>query len=744
MQKFKLFVTGHKGFETLLFRELRTLLEGSDAILEKRYGGVEIAAGLDVIYRLCLHSRLANRVFCELARARVEDEAQLYQAVSAIDWSQHVDAEGSLAVSATLSGSKLTHSHFVALRVKDAIVDQFRERSGSRPSVEKNQPDIQVHVNIHQDQASISLDLSGDSLHRRGYRLEHTGAPLKEHLAAALLIQAGWNDEGGETHRLVDPMCGSGTFVIEAAMMAANIAPGMQRNYFGFSNWRQHQVLLWQECLQQARAAVVEAPDVEIFASDYDTAALRIAGSNAARAKVEHLIQFSHQQVGELELPAPSSATADDNAQQTLVICNPPYGQRLQAEQGLAELYGDLGAALRRLAPARLAIISANPDMLHRLQLNRLERKDVRNGPIECLFAQYATVAAGDSTAVVGKAAEVDSPVSLLDEAIAVPLRNRLHKNSKHLQRWARRGNVSCYRVYDADLPEFSFSLDRYQSEIDPGREWLHLQEYQAPASIDAELAAHRIEVARQVVSEVFSIPPDRLFCKTRSRQRGAGQYQKQDDRGEFFQVREGEASFLINLSDYLDSGLFLDHRITRDMVYRQAQGKRVLNLFCYTATVGVLAALGGADSVVNVDLSTSYLKWASENHKINGLDDEQRYSMLRADIVALLQQPSRHGLQRDFDLIFLDPPSFSNSSKMQQTLDVQRDHATLITDAMGLLTADGLLMFSTNRRGFKLDPELESLFSIRDITHATVSEDFKRHPKLHLCWEIRHLAGPQ
>ena len=410
----------------------------------------------------------------------------------------------------------------------------------------------------------------------------------------------------------------------------------------------------------------------------------------------------------------------------------------------MAELYADLGGALRRLAPARLAIISANSDMLHRLQLNRLERKDVRNGPIECLFAQYSTVAVGDATAVAGKSTEVDSSIPLVDESIAVPLRNRLHKNAKHLQRWARRGNVSCYRVYDADLPEFSFSLDRYQSEIDPGREWLHLQEYQAPATIDTQLAAHRIEVARQVVSEVFSIPPDRLFCKTRSRQRGAGQYQKQDDRGEFFQVREAEASFLINLSDYLDSGLFLDHRITRDMIYRQAQGKRILNLFCYTGTVSVLAALGGADSVVNVDLSTSYLKWARENHQINGLDDEQRYSMLRADIVALLQQPSRHGLQRDFDLIFLDPPSFSNSSKMQQTLDIQRDHATLITHAMDLLTADGLLMFSTNRRGFKLDPELESLFSIRDITHATVSEDFKRHPKLHLCWEIRHLAGQQ
>jgi len=740
MQKFKLFVTGHKGFETLLFHELRALLSGFEAVLEKRYGGVEIIAGLDVIYRLCLHSRLANRVFCELARVRVEDEAQLYKAVLAIDWSQHLEAQGSLAVSATLSRSKLTHSHFVALRVKDAIVDQFRERDGTRPSVEKNQPDIQVHVNIHQDQANISLDLSGDSLHRRGYRLEHTGAPLKEHLAAALLMHAGWDDEGSETRRLVDPMCGSGTFVIEAAMMSANIAPGLGRGYFGFSNWRLHQELLWQECLQQARSAVVENPDVEIFASDYDSAALQIAASNAARAGVEQLIQFSHQQIRDLELPAPSSGTPADISQQTLVICNPPYGQRLQAEHGLAELYGDLGAALRRLAPARLAIISANPDMLHRLQLNRLERKDVRNGPIDCLFAQYATVAAADAPGATAKSVAVESSVPLIDEAIAVPLRNRLQKNAKHLQRWARRSNVSCYRIYDADLPEFSFSLDRYQSEVDPGREWLHLQEYQAPATIDAELAAHRIEVARQVVTEVFAIPPDRLFCKTRSRQRGAGQYQKQDDRGEFFQVREGEASFLINLSDYLDSGLFLDHRITRDMVYREAQGKRVLNLFCYTATVGVLAALGGADSVVNVDLSTSYLKWARENHQINGLDDEQRYSMLRADIVALLQQPSRHGLQRDFDLIFLDPPSFSNSTRMQQTLDIQRDHATLISHAMGLLKQDGMLIFSTNRRGFKIAPELDKLFAIRDITHATVSEDFKRNPKLHLCWEIRHM----
>ena len=725
MQTLKLFVTGHKGFETLLFHEVRAILGATDAVLEKKYGGVEVSAGIDAVYRLCLHSRLANRVFCELARVPVEDEAQLYQAIYAIDWGLHLEAGNSIAVSATLSRSKLDHSHFVALRVKDAIVDQFRERCGNRPTVEKTQPDIQVHVNIHHNQAAISLDLSGESLHRRGYRLQHTGAPLKEHLAAALLAQAGWSNESGAPRRLLDPMCGSGTFVIEAAMMAASIAPGLEREYFGFKRWQMHDVQRWQACLEQAREAIIAQPQVEIYASDYDTNALEVASANAHRAGVEHLIEFSHQQVGELGLAAAT--------EETLVICNPPYGQRLQSEQGLAELYSELGASVRSLAPARLAIISANPDLLHRLKMQRLSRKDVRNGPLECLFAIYASASEEDFVA-----AESPPPV---DEEAAVPLRNRLVKNSRHLQRWAKRNDISCYRVYDADLPEFSFSLDRYQSEVVPGLEWYHLQEYQAPATIDATTAEHRIRLAMVVVKQVFSISDDRLFCKTRSRQRGAGQYQKQDNQGEFFQVREGAASLLVNLSDYLDSGLFLDHRIIRDMVYRQAGGKRILNLFCYTAAVGVLAGLGGADRVVNIDMSTNYLKWARENHLLNRLDDDERYQFIRADIVELLNHPQRFSLHQEFDLIFLDPPSFSNSSKMQQTLDIQRDHASLIDLAMGLLKPDGLLLFSTNRRGFKVAPEVSETWAVRDITHSTIAEDFKRNPKIHLCWEIRH--GP-
>jgi len=724
MQNLKLFITGHKGFETLLFHELRDILGSSGATLEKKYGGVEIRAGIDSVYRVCLHSRLANRVFCELGRAQVEDENQLYQAVYQIDWGAHLNARDSIAVSATLSRSRLDHTHFVALKAKDAIVDQFRENCGSRPVVEKKQPDFQVHINIHHNQASISLDLSGDSLHRRGYRLQHSGAPLKEHLAAALLVQAGWEPRKESARRLVDPMCGSGTFAIEAAMMAANIAPGLQRSYFGFNKWRLHQPELWQACVDQARQAIELQPEVIVYASDYDAGALEIARANAERAQVEHMIEFSHQQVGELELPP---AQTD-----TLVICNPPWGRRLQGEQDLGRIYADLGSAVQRLAPARLAIISANPDLLHRLKLKRISRKEVRNGPLECLFAIFATV--GEK-----EAASVTPAVSVISDEIALPLRNRLAKNARHLQRWARRNDISCYRIYDADLPEFAFALDRYQSEIAPEVEWYHLQEYQAPATIDADTAEYRIGVATEVVRELFSIPDDRLFCKTRSRQRGPSQYQKQGSRNEFYQVREGEASLLINLSDYLDSGLFLDHRITRELVYQRSAGKTVLNLFCYTGAVGVQAGLGGASSILNVDLSATYLKWARENHLLNGLDDETRYQFLRADIVELLNKPERFALRQAYDLIFFDPPSFSNSSKMQQTLDIQRDHEDLIKQAMNLLARDGLLLFSTNRRGFKLADATRQSYVTLDITHSTIAEDFKRNPKIHRCWEIRH-----
>ncbi|MFT7555400.1 MAG: 23S rRNA (guanine2445-N2)-methyltransferase / 23S rRNA (guanine2069-N7)-methyltransferase, partial [Planctomycetota bacterium] len=294
-------------------------------------------------------------------------------------------------------------------------------------------------------------------------------------------------------------------------------------------------------------------------------------------------------------------------------------------------------------------------------------------------------------------------------------------------------------RIYDADLPEFSFALDYYQSEITPDHFWLHMQEYQAPKSIDADTAGYRISIAEEAVKQAFEIGEEQIFCKTRSRQRGDKQYQKQDNRNEYFQVKEGAASLLINLSDYLDSGLFLDHRIIRQRVFQWSKNKSVLNLFCYTGSVGVQAGLGGASQVTNVDMSASYLKWAEENHAINQLKGS-RYQFIRADIVELLRAPSRHSIDRKFDMIFLDPPSFSNSSKMQQTLDVVRDHAQLIEQSMALLAVDGVLIFSTNKRSFKLSSSVSDQFEVEDISRATIPEDFKRRPGIHYCFEIREV----
>ncbi len=729
MSSLKLFITGHKGFETLHFHELREILSGMDARLNRQYGGVEIVAGIEAVYRICLHSRLSNRVFCELGNFNANDEEALYRDVYSVDWGQHLTSRNSFAVSATLSRSNLDHSHYVSLKVKDAIVDQFRERVNSRPVIEKQHPDLHVHINIHRNQAKLSLDLSGESLHRRGYRTEHAGAPLKEHLAASMIAHAGWNHDSARTHRFVDPMCGSGTFAIEAAMIAANIAPGLDRDYYGFSKWLKHDNDLWQSVLDEAEAKIDTSAAPLIEASDYDSKALEIARANAARAGVEEMIRFSHQDVAELKLKT--------DERPAIVLCNPPYGERLQSEQGLAALYSAIGQSMKQIDNGQLFLISANPDLLHRLRLKRNFKKAIKNGPLDCIFASFDIDFKGSATETG------DSKTSIANQNSEAfkPLLNRLLKNAKHIKRWAKRNDVSCYRIYDADLPEFAFALDVYQSDISPTTCWYHLQEYQAPKTIESEKAEARIELAKQAVKQAFNIDDTLLYCKTRQRQRGKRQYQKQDNQGELFQVREGEALLLVNLSDYLDSGLFLDHRLTRQHVNKMASDKSVLNLFCYTGSVGVQAALGGAKRVVNVDMSATYLKWAEESNAINGLKKGEQLDFVRADVMELLQQPRRFQIESKFDIIFLDPPSFSNSAKMIQTLDIQRDHEDLVRQSMKLLNKDGVLLFSTNKKGFKLSDQLTKAFNTLDISRDTIPEDFKRRPGIHKCWEIRHAS---
>ncbi|MFT5504942.1 MAG: 23S rRNA (guanine2445-N2)-methyltransferase / 23S rRNA (guanine2069-N7)-methyltransferase [Gammaproteobacteria bacterium] len=725
MSTLNLFVTGYKGFETLLFHEIRDILAGQPATIKKQYGGISVIGGIEQVYQICLYSRLANRLFCELKQFQVTSEQELYQTVYDYDWSQHITSRSSFAVSATLSRSNLDHSHYVALKTKDAIVDQFRDKTHSRPTIDKQQPDIRIHINIHKNQASLSLDLSGESLHRRGYRIEHSGAPLKEHLGACILTYAGWNADSFNSHCLIDPMCGSGTFAIEAAMMAANIAPGLNRDYFGFTGWLQHDRSKWQTELDAAETRVNSDIDTQILACDYDKKALDIARNNASRAGVEHLIRFQHQDIAELEL---------DSDKPVIIVCNPPYGERLQAEQGIGRLYSEMGNAFKRCGSGAAFIISAHPGLLHRLGLNRVNKKAVKNGPIDCVLAGYELVERTQDSKVKVSDTSAVQEVSA-DETVSISLLNRLKKNQKHLGRWARKNNVSCFRLYDADLPEFSFALDYYQSSIDYQRFWFHLQEYQAPKTIEENIAAERIDLAVSTICKLYSTTADRIYCKTRRKQRGKQQSQKQ---GELFQIQEGRALLLVNFSDYLDTGLFLDHRMTRDRVARMSEGKTVLNLFCYTASVSVQAALGGAHSVANVDLSSNSLAWARENFEINDLVDEQDYQFIKADILDLLENPTRYPLSADYDLIFLSPPSFSNSRNMREVLDVEQDHEHLINQTIKLLADDGLLIFSTSKKGFKLNRSLLPIYDIKNVSLETIPEDFKRRPGIHHCFEIR------
>jgi 23S rRNA (cytosine1962-C5)-methyltransferase len=305
---------------------------------------------------------------------------------------------------------------------------------------------------------------------------------------------------------------------------------------------------------------------------------------------------------------------------------------------------------------------------------------------------------------------------------------NRLRKNWKHLQKWARREAISCYRVYDADMPEFPLAADLYGS-------WLHVSEYQRRHSLTPEEHVLWLEGSTEALARVFELPPEQIFVKTRQRQKGTQQYEKTADIRHEIVVQEGGLQFLVNLSDYLDTGLFLDHRHARALVRDWAAGKRVLNLFAYTGSFTVYAAAGGAVSTTTADLSNTYLAWAQRNLGLNGLSGPQ-HAFVRADVLQWLDQSPT----TLYDLIILDPPTFSNSKMMKDVLDTQRDHPKLINGCLNQLAPGGCLFFSTNYRNFRLEKEQLNSPDILDITSKTIPPDF-RNKKIHASYLIKKQA---
>ncbi len=681
---------------------------------------------LETAYRLCLWSRLANRVLLVLTRFPVQSADELYAGIQTLDWRDHLDSSGTLAIDFSGRGKGIDNTHFGALKVKDAIVDALRDRMGNRPSVEKRNPDIRINVHLRRDEATVSLDLSGTSLHQRGYRLQQGAAPLKENLAAAILLRAGWPELAKQGYALSDPMCGMATFLIEGAMMAVDMAPGLKREYWGFHGWQGHVPSIWNRLLseaeQRAESGLQQEP-LWIRGYEADPRLMQPARNNIARAGLSDWVKVYQ---GELATFAPSP----DKGQPGLVICNPPYGERLGDEASLLYLYQHLGERLRSQCQGwQAGVFTGAPQLGRRMGLRSHKQYAFFNGAIPCRLLLFDVQ---QDNFVVAREQQEQQPASKQQDAPAMlssggqMFANRLQKNRKQLSRWLRQNEIQCYRLYDADMPEYAVAVDVYGEHV-------HVQEYAAPKSVDADKAHARLLDALAAIPQALDIPRERVQVKRRERQTGLRQYERQAEQGEFLEVQEGNVKLLVNLTDYLDTGLFLDHRPMRLRIASEARGKRFLNLFCYTGAATVHAAAGGARTTTSVDLSKTYLDWARRNLALNGFSEKQQ--LVQADVMQWLAKE-----RGEYDLIFIDPPTFSNSKRMQDVFDVQRDQRTLINEAMRLLAKDGVLYFSNNFRRFELEPELAERYQIEEISAQTIDPDFARNPKIHRAWRIRHL----
>ncbi|RLA00237.1 MAG: bifunctional 23S rRNA (guanine(2069)-N(7))-methyltransferase RlmK/23S rRNA (guanine(2445)-N(2))-methyltransferase RlmL [Gammaproteobacteria bacterium] len=699
-----------KGLEALLIEELASLGATS---LKESLGSVSFDAELATAYRICLWSRLANRILLVLSTGPVETSDDLYALTSGIDWEMHFGINQTFKIDFRGTSGEIRHEQFGARRVKDAIVDQFMEEQDKRPSVEFDDPDIHIQASLHKAQLRISLDLSGPSLHKRGYRSATGIAPLKENLAAALLFRARWPELMNMDSGFIDPLCGSATLLIEAGLMAADIAPGLFRPRFGFEYWRGHIEDEWQELLEEAKQRRVDGLEKlqpEFLGYESDNRTLRSARENIENAGLQQFIRVENRPFQKVEVQLSSLK------EKGLIISNPPYGERMGQVHELLPLYQQLGKWMKQFSGWKAAIITSEPDLAKNLSIHSHKRYRFQNGPLDCLL--YCFELSEDSFIDPTRGHRLPPEVE--------SLKNRIEKNVRKISGWAAQLPTEAYRIYDHDIPEYAVAIDRYG-------DYLQVQEYAAPASIPEKNAKRHIQQVLQVLPSATGVPSANIFLKTRQKQKGSNQYQRYSKKDSRFEVNEQGLKFLVNLTDYIDTGLFLDHRKTRTRIAKLAKDKRFLNLFGYTGAATVYAASGGAVSTLTVDMSNTYLQWAEDNVKLNGFSIWQN-KFVKANCMDWIKTTDQQ-----FDLIFLDPPSFSNSKSMEGDLDIQRDHRYLIQKTMSLLSKDGILIFSTNRRGFKLDPELQNEFKVYAQGRKSLSRDFSRQRAPHQCWEISH-----
>jgi len=695
------------GVEVLLSDEIKAL--GAEQVVQKP-DGVHFSASLELGYHICLWSRFATRIMLKIApEIAAESKEALYDAAKTIAWHEHFASDSTFAVDFVGKSQAIRNTQFGGLTVKDAIVDSFREYNLERPSVEKDHPDIRIQARLLKLKVTFYIDFSGRSLFQRGYRQHSGAAPLKEHLAAALVKRSGWLDDTSKP--LVDPMCGSGTLLIEAVSMAANIAPALERFNWGFSRWLHHNDDVWQQVLTKAQEESKQGLaqlQCKVQGIDIDSRVLKTAEQNVRQAGFGQFIDFKCRDINKLTNTFEQAGT---------LLFNPPYGERIGELPELVENFVLLGQTLKtQFIDWRIAIFTANVELLTLLKLASFKRYKLKNGPLDCQLALY------NVTEKQAQSSDENSEFAGQQSDFA----NRLKKNIKTLKGWVKAENIECYRVYDADIPEFNVAVDVYG-------DYLVIQEYAAPKNIEEEKTTKRLQEVIYWAPKVLNVTPDKVSLKTRAKQKGKDQYQRLDKSRQALVMHEYGAKLKVNLWDYLDTGLFLDHRKTRQIVAKKTKNKSLLNLFAYTGSVSVQAALHGASSVTTVDMSKTYLEWAQDNFDLNKLSGH-KYQFIQADCLDWLKKNTTQ-----YDVVFIDPPTFSNSKRMEDTFDVQRDHVALITSALPSIAEHGELIFTNNKRNFKMDFEaMEALgLQVKELTSITKDKDFARNKHIHNSWQI-------
>lgn len=708
--KHNLLISCPKGLEETLKSELIQL---NINIQKQTVGGVFIEATLNEVYCCLLYLRTANRILIHLYSERAKTAEDIIKQATAFDWQSHFAVEQSLAIDFSGNNEHIRNTMFGAQCLKDGISDYFRALCGSRPSIAKHTPDIQLKAILRKGSIHVYLDLAGKSLHQRGYRQQQGSAPLKENVASGLLLQAGWINIAKEGGALIDPFCGSGTFLIEAWQLATQYAPGLQLTENFELGWRSHQPELWQKLYEQAKTQHQQAAlafNAPIIGFDSSTKMVAIAKQNIQAAGLEKCIQVSCRNIENLTKPK--------HLQKGLLICNPPYGERLSEVNQLLVTYQQLGKQVKQHCTNwRLAVLTSEPKLSKAIGLKSYRQYKVKNGALDCQLSLF------DITE--DNRFNLEAANHLSKEGAA--LLNRLKKNQQKLKSWRHNQQVDSYRLYNADLVEFNVAIDIYQS-VD-GKQYAHVQEYLAPKTVDETKALNRLKIVLEVLVHGLKLESENIFVKQRRRQKGSQQYQRQQYDGQRIIAKDGSVVCYVNLSDYLDTGVFLDHRRLRSS-FDKLEGKRFLNLFCYTAVASLHAAKQNIQTT-NIDLSKTYLNWAKDNFRLNHYTID-KHQFIQADVIPWLEQ-----CNIDYDVIFCDPPSFSNSKRMEGVFDVQRDHQQLISLCMQRLTKGGVLYFSCNLKKFKLDDAIQNKYQVIDLTQKTVSKDFDNAKLNHHTFKV-------